>query len=68
MMSAAANMLTEMVLPKRSGVEMRISWYVSRHLFVSRRRGYDLSKEPAGSVLNSTRTTEVIKCSWKMRW
>ena len=62
-MRAATKRHTEIVLPKRRGVEMRISWYVSRQLLVSSSLGYDLSKEPAGSVLNKTRTTEVMKCS-----
>ena len=105
--SAATKRHTEMVLPKRRGVEMlrmtpsryvqvsfvvcmcvcgcvacapptysgkptqtcentcitrrshRISWLMLCHVFISSNRGYERSKNPGGSVLKSTRTTEL---------
>lgn len=38
--SAAANMETEMVLPKRLGVLMRISWSSESHLRIKKRVGW----------------------------
>jgi len=66
--SAATKRQTEMVLPKRRGVEMRISWWMLVHVLSSRMRGYDCEKKPGGSVLNRTRTTALMKRSWNTRW
>jgi len=52
----------------------KISWLIFCHEFISKSLGYDLSKKPAGSVLNRTRTTEFKKDSclcdvyWKKEW
>jgi len=41
----------------------RISWLMLCQVFISRRRGYERSKNPGGSVLKRTRTTEFRKDS-----
>jgi len=48
---------------QRKLVSYKISWLMLDQLFISRSLGYDFSKNPTASVLNSTRTTEFKKDS-----
>ena len=52
---AAANMDTLIVLPKRLGVETRISWGVESHPFSSSTRLWFLAKAPGPSRLKKMR-------------
>jgi hypothetical protein len=61
-------MLTEMVLPKRRGVEMRISWARLSQPFRSSTAWCARANAPAGSVLKKTREQLRMKLSWNMRW
>ena len=62
---AATNRHTDMVFPNRRGVDIRISWLIPFHEFFSNNDGYEHSKNPAGSVLKSTRTTAFKNDSYK---
>jgi len=48
---------------QRKQISYKISWLIFDQLFISRSLGYDFSKNPTASVLNSTRTTEFKKDS-----
>ena len=65
---AAANMDTEMVLPKRRGVLTRISCGVLSHELISRRRLWERANAPGPSRLKKTRAQLLRYSSWKRRW
>ena len=67
-MSAAANMLTEMVLPNRRGVEISTSCERLSHPLRSRIDWCARANAPGASVLKKIRAHALIKLSWNMRW
>ncbi len=66
--SAAANMLTEMVLPNRRGVEISTSCDRLSHPLRSRIDWCARAKAPAASVLKKIRAHARMKLSWNIRW
>jgi hypothetical protein len=67
-MSAAANMLTEIVLPKRRGVEIRISCARCSHPLCVRILWWSRANCPGGAGFQNVRVHACRKSSWKMRW
>ena len=65
---AAANMLTEMVLPKRRGVETSTSWARWSQPLTSRIFGWSLANVPYFSFFQKMRAHARMKLSWNMRW
>ena len=65
---AAANIETDMVFPKRRGVEIRISCDSVSHPFTSRIVWWARWNVPAGSVLKKMRAHARMKFSWNFRW
>lgn len=66
--TAAANMLTEMVLPNRRGVEMSTSCDRLSHPLRSSTAWCARANAPGGSVLKKTRAQHRMKWSWNSRW
>lgn len=65
---AAANMLTEMVLPNRLGVETRTSCDRWSHPLTSRILWWSFANVPWGSRFQKMRAHALIKLSWNIRW
>ena len=66
--SAAANMLTEMVLPNRRGVEISTSCDRLSHPLRSRIDWCARANAPGASVLKKIRAHARMKFSWNIRW
>jgi hypothetical protein len=65
---AAANMLTEMVLPNRRGVDTSTSCDRWSQPLTSRIRWWSLANTPCGSRFQKMRAHARMKLSWNMRW
>lgn len=65
---AAANMLTDMVFPKRLGVDTRTSPDRLSHPFASRIFWWSRAKAPCGSRFQKILAHALIKLSWNIRW
>jgi len=65
---AAANMLTEMVLPNRRGVETSTSCDRWSHPCTSRIFWWSLANTPCFSRFQKMRAHARMKLSWNMRW
>ena len=64
---AAENMLTEIVFPKRLGVDTSTSCERWSHPFTSRIRWWSLANVPWGSRFQKMRAHARMKLSWNMR-
>jgi len=60
---AAANMLTEMVFPKRRGVDTSTSWDRWSHPLISRIFWWSLANWPCGSRFQKMRAQDRMKLS-----
>ncbi len=65
---AAANMLTEMVLPNRRGVDTRTSCARWSQPLTSRIFWWSLAKVPCFSFFQKIRAHARMKLSWNIRW
>jgi hypothetical protein len=61
-------MLTEIVFPKRRGVEMSISCGRLSQPLNSRMRLWSRANCPGGAVFQKTRAHERMNCSWNCFW
>lgn len=64
---AAANMLTEMVLPNLRGVETRTSWAKWSQPLTSKIFWWSFANVPCGSFFQKMRAQARMKLSWNIR-